>query len=99
MALSRKAINYDLDDLLLQKYYPNPKSYKNARKTVKTFLYKRGFDNRQYSGVISNKPMPQAVVQTVLKQLNDEYDWLAPCIQKIDVTNISGEYDMRFIFQ
>ena len=30
MPTTRKALNYDLDDRLLQKYYPNPKSYKNA---------------------------------------------------------------------
>ena len=98
MAITRKALNYDLDDLLLQKHDPNPKSYKNAWKTVKKFLYKRGFEDRQYSGIISSRPMPQAVVQTVLKQLNNEYEWLAPCVQKFDVTNVSGEYDMRYIF-
>lgn len=30
MAVTKKALNYDLDDVLLRKHYPNPKSYKNA---------------------------------------------------------------------
>lgn len=46
MAQTRKALNYDLDDLLLQKYYPSPKSYKYAWTKVKRFLYKNGFEDR-----------------------------------------------------
>ena len=98
MPLTRKALNYDLDDFLLRKYYPNPNSYKYAWTLVKKFLYERGFEDRQYSGVISSKPMLQAIVQTILKQMCEEYKWFAPCVQKFDVTNITAEYDMRYIF-
>lgn len=43
MPISRKALNYDLDDNLLKKYYPHPKSYKNAWTNVKDFLCDNGF--------------------------------------------------------
>ena len=41
MPTTKKALNYDLDDKLLQKYYPNPKSYKNAWTAVKNIFIKK----------------------------------------------------------
>ena len=38
----RKAINFDLNDNLLKKYYPS-KSYKNAWRDIKKFLLKNDF--------------------------------------------------------
>ena len=38
MPVTKKALNYDLDDLLLKKNYPNSKSYKNAYTNVKNFF-------------------------------------------------------------
>jgi len=99
MAVTRKALNYDLDDALLRKHYPNPKSYKNAWGRVKHFLFKHGFDNRQYSGVVSLKPMTYEQAQAIVFQLNKEFGWLGPCVQKFDVTSVMDTYDLNFIFQ
>ena len=38
----RKAVNFDLNDNLLKKYYPS-KSYKNAWRDIKKFLLKNDF--------------------------------------------------------
>lgn len=89
-----KALNYDLDDLLLQKHYPNPKNYKNAWRDVKSFLCKNGFEPRQYSGVISTKPMSYYDVSVVFKKLLNYYKWLEPCIQKFDVTNVGKQISL-----
>ena len=51
---SKKALNFDLNDALLKKYYPS-KSYKNGRTDIKKFLVQNGFNHRQYSGYVSKK--------------------------------------------
>ena len=98
MPTTRKALNYDLDDRILQKHYPNPKSYKNAWKRVKKFLYKKGFESRQYSGVVSHRPMTDAIVQEIILELNDEFEWLGPCVQKFDVTSVGPTYSLDMLF-
>ncbi len=50
----RKAVNFDLNDNLLKKYYPS-KSYKNAWRDIKKFLLKSNFAHRQYSGYVINQ--------------------------------------------
>ena len=57
------------------------------------------FDNRQYSGVVSLKPMTYEQAQAIVFQLNKEFGWLGPCIQKFDVTSVMDTYDLNFIFQ
>ena len=98
MPISKKALNYDLDNLLLKKHYPNPNSYKNAWPKVKKFLCNKGFENRQYSGVVSIKPMTNTVVQEIILELNEKYEWLGPCIQRFDVTNVGLTYDLNALF-
>ena len=52
--MSKKALNFDLSDVLLRKYYPS-KNYKKAWSDIKYFLIKGGFRHRQYSGYVSKK--------------------------------------------
>ena len=96
MAKSLKmiALNYDLDDELLKKHYPNPKSYKNAWRDVKGFLCKHGFEDRQYSGVISSTPMSSIRAKRIFNMLLTEYGWLEPCIQKFDITKFENELSL-----
>ena len=98
MPTARKALNYDLDDRPLQKYYPNSKSYKYAWGRVKKFLYKKGFDSRQYSGVLSSKPMTDAIVQEIILELNEEFEWIGPCVQRFDVTSVGNAYNLNNLF-
>lgn len=98
MAMTRKALNYDLDDRLLQKHYPNPKNYKYAWKLVKKFLYDNGFENRQYSGVVSKRSMSNFTVQRIIKDLSDSYEWLNPCVQQFDITSVLETYSLKTIF-
>ena len=88
------ALNYDLDDELLKKYYPNPKSYKNAWRDVKSFLCKNGFESRQYSGVISSTPMSSIRAKRIFNKLLNEFNWLEPCIQKFDITKFDKELSL-----
>ena len=98
MAITRKALNYDLDDRLLQNYYPNPKSYKHAWRVVKKFLYDNGFEDRQYSGVVSKRAMSNFTVQKIIKDLSASYERLNPCVQQFDVTSVLETYSLKTIF-
>ena len=98
MSITKKALNYDLDDTLLRKYYPDPKSYKNAWAKIKKYLYSKGFESRQYSGVVSKRPMTNAIVQEIILELNEEFKWLGPCVQKFDVTNVGLAYSLNSLF-
>lgn len=94
MPLVKKALNYDLDEQKLKENYPNPKSYMNAWRDVKTYLCKNGFEPRQYSGVVSSGPMSIGNVETIIDKLNVAFPWLAPCVKKFDVTNVGSTYSL-----
>lgn len=99
MPYPKKALNYDLDEQKLKENYPNPKSYMNAWRDVKTFLCKNGFEQRQYSGVVSEKPMSPEDVIKVIDALNEKYPWLCNCVKKFDVTNVGSSYSLLSRFE
>ena len=72
----RKAVNFDLKDNLLKKYYPS-KSYKNAWKDIKKYFESKNFIHHQYSGYVSNDFISMADVVNVVKKLSDQYIWLS----------------------
>lgn len=92
--VSRRALNYDLDDNKLKLYYPNPKSYKNAWRDIKGYLCKNGFESRQYSGVVSKDSMSMYEVGRIIKKLDLKFPWLAQCVLKFDVTNVGNTYSL-----
>ena len=52
MLESKKALNFDLSNQALQKYYPS-KNYGKAWSDIKGYLLEIGFNHRQYSGYVS----------------------------------------------
>ena len=58
---SKKALNFDLSDILLRKYYPS-KNYKKAWSDIKGYLIQNGFNHRQYSGYVSNEKVSMIYV-------------------------------------
>lgn len=52
---SKKAINFDLYDALLKKYYPS-KNYKKGWTDIRKFLNQNSFKHRQYSGYVLSNP-------------------------------------------
>lgn len=84
--LSRRAINFDLNDYLLKKNYPSTRSYKNAWNDIRIFLEKRNFVHRQYSGYVSKVGMTMVDVGNAVVAMSFEFDWLKPCVMEFDVT-------------
>lgn len=92
---TRKALNYDLYSKKVEKYYTGTS---NAWNDIKKFLCSHGFEDRQYSGVVSIKPMTRLQVRKVLSLMNKKYDWLKKCIRRFDMTSIGNELDMSMVF-
>jgi len=94
---SIKAINFDLDNELLQANYPS-KSYKYAWTKIRKALEGMGFEHKQYSGYLSLKPLSNKDIQVVVEKLVRQNPWLSKCIQQFDVTDVGPQYEMkRFI--
>jgi len=88
---SRKAINFDLDDSLLKKYYPS-KNYKNGWRDIRNFLRKSNFIHRQYSGYVSKDCISMADVSAIVYNMSLHLKWLKKCAMEFDVTIVTDEY-------
>ena len=87
----RKAINFDLNDDLLKKYYPS-KSYKNAWRDIKKYLINNQFVHRQYSGYVSINSMSMAEAGNIIGKMARKWNWLNKSVIQFDVTNVGEEY-------
>lgn len=67
-------------------------------RTVQKFLSNNGFEHRQWSGYISNKPLYEQEIQKLICKMNDYFPWLKHCINHLDVTDIGEQFDMTYIF-
>ncbi len=92
---TKRAINFDLDTKELLKYFKNTHQ---AYSSIKVFMEDNGFEHRQYSGYVSNKPMSEIQIIDITKKINHKFKWLKDCIQKYDVTEIGETYDLKYIF-
>lgn len=81
---SVKAINFDIKQELLDRYYE--KSNSMAYYDINKFLKDRGFEHRQGSGYISKDAMTVNDVLSIIYDMNEELPWTLICIEKIDIT-------------
>src|SRR5699024_12881737 len=88
-SISRKAINFDLSEDLLKKYYPS-KNYRNSWREIKKFLEKSDFIHRQYSGYVSRKCIPMADVLNIITEMAIKLKWLKLCVIEFDVTIVGN---------
>ena len=89
----RKAINFDLNDNLLKKYYPS-KSHKNAWKDIKKYFERSNFTHRQYSGYVSINSMSMAEAGNIIGKMARKWNWLNKSVIQFDVTNVGEEYSL-----
>lgn len=91
---SKKAINFDLYDALLKKYYPS-KSYKKGWLDIRKFLVQNNFTHRQYSGYVSNSHISMTDTIQLIRNMSKYLYWLKYCVKEFDVTIVSDEYSMK----
>lgn len=87
----RKAINFDLNDNLLKKYYPS-RSYKNAWRDIKMYLINNQFEHRQYSEYVSINEISMAEIGNIVGKMARKWYWLSKSVMQFDVTNVGEEY-------
>ena len=88
---TRKAINFDLSENLLKKYYPSI-HYRNAWRDIKIYLESNDFRHRQYSGYVSKGYMSMSDLGNIIIGMAEYYSWLGLCVQQLDVTIVGNEY-------
>ncbi len=88
---TKKAINFDLNDNLLKRYYPS-KNYKKGWRDIKRYLENNNFIHRQYSGYVSKEAITMAEVGIIIDEMSYQIKWLKKCIKEFDVTIIGNEY-------
>ena len=91
---SKKALNFDLNDSILRKYYPS-KNYKKGWNDLRKYFINNGFIHRQYSGYVSQNPISMTEVVQIIRKLSLNYMWLKYCVKEFDVTIVSDEYSMK----
>ena len=91
---TKKALNFDLSDVQLRKYYPS-KNYKKAWSDIKSFLIKSGFAHRQYSGYVSNERISMIYVTQLIGDMSSSFKWLKYCVKEFDVTIVGDEYSLK----
>lgn len=94
MLETRKALNFDISDSRLKKFYP-PKSYKNGWKDINKYLQRNGFLHRQYSGYVSKNIISMIDVIHIVENMSEYLNWLGYCIKEFDVTIVGDEYSLK----
>ena len=104
MLESKKALNFDLSNQALQKYYPS-KSYKKAWSDIKGYLLEIGFNHRQYSGYVSIDNISMTYVIQHIIEMSLLFKWLKYCVKEfdvtiVDVTIVGDEFSLKkYIYQ
>ena len=98
MLESKKALNFDLSNQALQKYYPS-KNYGKAWSDIKGYLLEIGFNHRQYSGYVSSNSISMTDVIQLIRNMSNYLYWLKYCVKEFDVTIVSDEYSMKSYIQ
>jgi virulence-associated protein VapD len=88
-----KAINFDLSSERLREVF-GEKGRRKAYAQIESFLRKEGYTHRQWSGYISQRPKSNLEVFYCIDGLARQHRWLDHCVNRFDVTNVTGQSDM-----
>lgn len=89
-----KALNFDLDRHKLQEYYPGA-NYRKAYSDLQRFFKLHQFSHRQGSGYISDSKLATADIYDLMDELSQQFPWIGECVNKIDVTNVGRQHDLK----
>lgn len=86
-----KFIAFDLDTKQLKMFMDR---YQTAYEKIKKFMLDNNFKHEQGSCYISNIAMTHSEIQDIVEDLNNKYDWFAPSVKKLCVTDVGRKYDL-----
>ena len=87
-----KAINFDLDTKELSVFFS---PYNKAYYKLRGFFKQNGFSHRQGSGYVSDNKLSTVEVMLLVGRIIDAFPWMSECVERIDVTNIGNQYDLK----
>lgn len=96
----KRQIAFDLNQEHLKKYYPkpkftlNPNYHRKAYTDIRLFMEKNGFEHRQGSVYVSQKPMTTMDIGTLVRKMAQEMPWLSQCADKLDVTQVGKQHSL-----
>ena len=90
-------MTFDLDTNALRKYYPTS-SWRNAYEIIKKHMRKNGFSWQEGSVYVSDKPVLDGDVVTLLRELVRENPWLNVCMRDCTLTNIGRQHSQNYLF-
>ena len=61
---------------------------------LRKFLTSNGFEHRQGSGYVSIENITNSDVIMLIRNMTLKFDWLAYCVEHIDVTNIGKQHSL-----
>lgn len=94
MLESKKAINFDLSNRELQKYYPS-KNYRKAWNDIRNYLIEIDFVHRQHSGYVSSSSVSMTYVIQHIIEMSLLFEWLRYCVKEFDVTIVGDEFSLK----
>lgn len=92
--MSKKALNFDLDDGLLKRNYPS-NNYKKAWNDIRNYLIEIDFVHRQHSGYVSSSSVSMTYVIQHIIEMSLLFEWLRYCVKEFDVTIVGDEFSLK----
>lgn len=94
MGQSRKTFHFTLDEIRPKALYPSdaPTGYKRALAKIRSFLEPNGFEHTQYSGYESTSGMSYYQAYSILKNLQNEFQWFQECAKAATLTGIGRHH-------
>lgn len=89
-----KALYFDLDTHQLKEYYPG-RNYRHAYEDLRRFFSHHHFSHRQGSGYLSKEKLSISDIYDLMDDLNQQFPWMEICVNKIDITNVGRQYDLK----
>lgn len=90
----QKQVTFDIDVVLLQKHYPDPKHWRKAYTDIKKEFESEGFIWREGSVYVSDKPVSQYGVLQAVIEIKAALPWLKKCMKDIRASDIGEFHDL-----
>lgn len=91
-----KFIAFDLDTKQLKMFMDR---YQTAYEEIKKFMLDNNFEHEQGSCYISKVKFDAGEIVDLIVNIKNQFEWFAPCVKKLCVTNVGKQYDLTDILR
>lgn len=94
---SRKVVGFDLDTNAMKKHYPKL-SWRDGYEDIRRFMTSNGFEWRQGSVYVSEKPIGQKKTVGLILQIKEKYPWLNACMRDCIMASVGNRHSLNYLF-